>query len=78
MTKSTHPMAQQWWDWQPIMTAPKDETRVMGSDGKNYFVMYWRGKDHLPHQDKPNWYIDGTLIICRPPTHWCPIFPVGH
>lgn len=56
-------------EWHPIETAPRDETRVQGCDGKNQFVMYWRGKDHLPHQDKPGWHIDRSLHRCLP-THW--------
>lgn len=53
--------------WQDIETAPKDETLVLGWDGTHQFVMYWRGKDHLPHQDKPGWF---EQIYRRTPTHW--------
>lgn len=57
-------------EWQPIKTAPKDETRVLGWDGKYQFVMYWRGADHQPHQDKPGWH---EQIYRRDPSHWQPL-----
>lgn len=58
--------------WSTDFTnAPEDGTRVMGWDGKEQFVMFFRGKHYEPHQDKPGWF---EHIYRRKPTHWRPLF----
>lgn len=58
--------------WQPIETAPKDETHIIAVDTKgDQWLVYWRGANHLPHQDKPGWF-QGIWRI-KELTHWMPL-----
>jgi hypothetical protein len=59
-------------EWRDISSAPKDEQRILGTDGVSRFVMFWRGANHLPHQDKPGWNLSGGVQRLFP-THWMPL-----
>jgi hypothetical protein len=65
-------------EWQPIETAPKDGTRILGYDATDADdtqpqIVCWLG---IP--DKPGWYITFDHTPCngdvwKPPTHWMPL-----
>lgn len=60
---------------QPMDTAPKDgKTRILArSENGGYFVVWWRGLDHKPHEDEPNWYVSGTFVRPSNLIGWMPI-----
>ena len=56
-------------DWQPIETAPKDETKILAFGEEGYAVIYWlNGLDAWSNGDN-------TLDSDRW-THWMPL-PLG-
>ena len=60
--------------WQPIETAPKDESAIQGGcwAGRRWLcaTVFW-------HQDYPGWYLAYTGLsrdrISFQPTHWMPL-----
>ena len=66
--------------WQPIETAPKDETEIMlfeqAASGPMYRVGYWEA-DGTPLDDGgvgEGWSLaDEGYIGCIEPTHWMPL-----
>jgi hypothetical protein len=59
-------------EWQPMVTAPKDGTQVLG-----WCPEYYRGKGgmltvlYMHFSDRPGWYSDGA--IQHEPTQWQPL-----
>jgi hypothetical protein len=54
-------------EWQPIETAPKDGTRVLGADHQAVEIIYWADG---------YWYnqsVEISLWRVFPPTHWMPL-----
>lgn len=55
-------------DWQPIETAPKDGTRVLGCDGSCVEVIFFiKGRGWF------NQSAEISLWNVFPPTHWMPL-----
>ena len=52
--------------WQPIETAPKDETEILAWDGEKRYVAYFWGDSWWSHGD------DGGDFFAYP-THWQPL-----
>lgn len=55
--------------WQPIETAPKDGTRVLGCNGESVEVIFWA-------RDIERWFNQSSEISlwgAFPPTHWRPL-----
>ena len=66
--------------WQPIETAPKDGTQIMGCDGLNYFICSWGEESLVGSQFKNHGWVtdyddDGMCFNLESPTHWIPIVP---
>jgi hypothetical protein len=63
--------------WQPIETAPKNETVVWLSDGEAVYQGFYNGTPNYFDEvgwydaefDRNNWYSEHPLE----PTHWMPI-----
>lgn len=51
--------------WQPISTAPKDGTRMLGCSGSSVMIVVYR---------RGSWESDAGEY-CSPPTHWQPLPP---
>jgi hypothetical protein len=82
MTKSTHPMAQQWWDWQLIdKDTPRDPTIVIMVGSVTSWPTavcfqrseIWKNAPHGGHWCRPDL---SAVMSGKEPTHWCPIFPI--
>jgi hypothetical protein len=61
--------------WQPIATAPKDGTRIIGSDGDRVDIYQWEAQSYHK-RPSPYWersfhpvYYDRQ----QQPTHWMPL-----
>lgn len=52
-------------DWQPMETAPKDGTCVLGYDAVGYVVCAFCAS-------MAGWLIEGTDTVVHP-THWMPL-----
>jgi hypothetical protein len=54
-------------DWQPIETAPKDATEVLGWNGYSYLITFWgkewRRWEFKAIKENGSWH----------PTHWMPL-----
>ena len=57
-------------EWQPIETAPKDESEVLlWDDGVELGRWY-----ENPHPwNSGNWWIQGGQVTATNPTHWMPL-----
>ena len=64
-------------EWQPIETAPKDGTSVLGFDGIGIAIMEWWEPE--PEEDGesryPSWvsYSNTGQEFLSAPTHWMPL-----
>lgn len=59
-------------EWQPIETAPKDGTEIVGHDAKtgtSHVTCVWRGGWYDPDD---HYYSEAPEFI---PTHWMPLPP---
>ena len=62
-------------DWQPIETAPKNETDILvaTSSGGQYVVFWLAARDGFEH-DQGGWYVNAGsgdgLPLYEIPTHW--------
>lgn len=58
-------------DWQPIETAPKDGTRILGFliSGRTPIIGLFRYWDD---EDEAGFYPDNLLVVV-PITHWMPL-----
>lgn len=54
--------------WQPIETAPKDGTKILGTNGEWLHTIYW---SNYRHTDDNYWNSGG--IPFRDATHWMPL-----
>jgi hypothetical protein len=60
--------------WQPIETAPKDGTRILGTQGRYVALFRWRTVDEAQRRDyvkdgwrdENGWFADNL-------THWMPL-----
>lgn len=60
-------------EWQPIETAPKDGTWVLGwAPGWTVVTMAWCDIPLYPVSDKPYW-AQGGAQRAVPATHWMPL-----
>lgn len=69
-------------DWQPIETAPRDGTAVLGygvapysEDGMEITVVCWVENEKFPHLSGWHSRYSGfeDLNTSRQPTHWMPL-----
>ena len=63
----THPMAEQWMDWQPIATAPEH--------GKQILVGFMGQFDWYSYVAPAYGINTGIGMPFASPTHWTPIIP---
>jgi hypothetical protein len=62
-------------EWQPIETAPKDGTRILGYDGSTVSGTYWHDSfrewrnESEAAGDNHGWYGHDRWV----PTHWQPL-----
>lgn len=59
--------------WQPIGTAPRDGTRILGTDGIDVYEMFWVQvtDDELEKGWVDGWFDVGTFP--HSPTYWMPL-----
>lgn len=56
--------------WQPIETAPRDWTKVVGYDGNIAADINWSGIVI----DGPRWWVcHNDILSSMSPTHWMPL-----
>ncbi len=59
--------------WQPIDTAPKDGTPILGWDGRDLAVVYWYAFEHPGGA----WFLSTVDLSgadgLSQPTHWQPL-----
>jgi len=68
-------------DWQPIATAPKDDTPILGSDGKTQFTISYSVDWHIMCEGYDSEYViaiekaypECALEALYSPTHWMPL-----
>jgi hypothetical protein len=68
-------------EWQPIETAPKDETRIWAwfPFAKQTYAIRWRQNIY---ELEPNWTLDdgeSATLTYDPPAYWMPLptFPLS-
>lgn len=61
-------------DWQPMHTAPRDDTRILVTDGKNVSIMHFH-TESFPRIIDP-WWLD--LEECMGPADGIPLYAVDY
>lgn len=56
--------------WRPIVTAPKDATRVLLRNGALAVTAWWYSGDHKWWVDEVEGHHDGYQVDATWPTHW--------
>ena len=66
-------------NWQPIETAPRDGTRIIGACRYYTKILAYseaiEADEHFPHRVPARWEDDGEGFALEP-THWLPIPPL--
>jgi hypothetical protein len=64
-------------EWQPIETAPKDGTRILGwsSDARRVLPIRWQGPPKTPADWPSGWRDDTLFLYSKDVTHWMPLPP---
>jgi hypothetical protein len=65
-------------DWRPILTAPRDGTKIITLEGDDVQIAHWDSTVHTNHgrvtYQREGWSNDSGWIAKFPePTHWLPI-----
>lgn len=60
--------------WQPIATAPKDGTPILGWDGQDLAAVYWYSYQMITGEDQGYWSLTVAGAFAEDsewtPTHW--------
>ena len=61
-------------EWQPIETAPKDGTYILGFCAASVMIVYWSGAEEPTEAVGDNWYERDTgFALDIELTHWMPL-----
>jgi hypothetical protein len=61
-------------EWQPIETAPRDATRILGWSIDDVRAVWWWESHWLDGRDRGGWMTDDSEYYERTePTHWHPL-----